>query len=387
MRKILISFLGRKPAGKPYELTSYDFGDGQVKETNFFGLALAELEHPDLLLILGTAGSMWDVLIEHLANSDTAQSERLALIEAAECDAVRQPQLDQLQPLVEQSLGRRCLLRLIPYGRDEKQQVKILRHMAQDVAPGDQVYLDLTHGLRHLPMLGLLSALYLREARKARIEGVYYGAFDLKQDRKTPVLRLDGLLQVADWIRALAIYDHSGDYSVLGPLLQKEGLRGDFLERAAYYERILNPEKARQKLTGFPMGELRTKTIGGLFADVIEERIDWFKQPSRSAQERELAWAFFEKRDYMRAVAYAFEALATWLVETNGGNPADFDRRKELLDTFTQCDEKAKRLSRLRNELVHGSRTRNKTIQAIADDERQLRQVVDEFLRTYLPRG
>ena len=123
---------------------------------------------------------------------------------------------------------------------------------------GEQVSLDLTHGLRHLPMLGLLSAMYLQIAKKVTIEGIYYGAFDLipKSDinQFAPVLRLDGLLKIADWINALQGLDKTGDIAPFSELLQREGLNSEtagLLKKAAFFENNLNITQARGPLRKF----------------------------------------------------------------------------------------------------------------------------------------
>ena len=69
MGTTLVSFLG-KNTGDPktgYRNATYRFSDGRESTTPFFGLALAEALKPDRLVIFGTAGSMWDVLVGHLA--------------------------------------------------------------------------------------------------------------------------------------------------------------------------------------------------------------------------------------------------------------------------------------------------------------------------------
>ena len=64
MPHVLLTFLGRvSKAG--YQTTCYDFGDGrQEPPTAFFGWSLQRRLTPDRLVILGTAGSMWDHLFE-----------------------------------------------------------------------------------------------------------------------------------------------------------------------------------------------------------------------------------------------------------------------------------------------------------------------------------
>jgi len=382
--KVLISFLGKKPQGKSYPPARYDFGNGTIRETSFFSLALCEEIKPDRLVILGTAASMWDVLVDHLAGGQEESSDLLGLMEAVEKSAVSEVQLKKIAPIIAAKLGCDCRLGITPYGKDDAEQTKILRLIARDVADHDHVTLDLTHSLRHLPILGMISALYLREARKAVISGIYYGAFELIEDGVTPVIRLDGLMQVADWIRALAVYEGNGDYGVFAPLLEAEGVPGKALAEAAFFERIFNPEKARQRLTTIPIAQLREKRIAGLFAEQLAERIAWYKKSERSEQEKELAWTYFDKKDYVRAVTYGYEALSTLLVGKAAGNICDFNARDKAIDDLAQRDEQVRTFKCLRNELVHGSRTVNANIQKIVDDQQLLEKTICDFLRRYL---
>ena len=231
MSSTLITFLGRKTA-HGYDRVTYDF-DGIEKTASFFGLALAEVIKPDRLSILGTKGSMWDVLVESLAHSGELEDERISLIGNAENHAVTQSQLDSLAPLISHHLGLDCRLTIIPRGTDESEQVEILRIMAQGVNPHDRAILDITHAFRHLPMLAFVSALYLESVRNAHIENIYYGAFDMMHDKVVPALRLDGLMRVARWIKALSTYDKDGDYGVFAELFKQEGIaNAKMLQRA-----------------------------------------------------------------------------------------------------------------------------------------------------------
>jgi hypothetical protein len=70
MTHTLVSFLGKVPKerGGQYKTAHYHFEDGYQEPTSFFGLALQHYLKPDRLVILGTTGSMWDVLIEILGS-------------------------------------------------------------------------------------------------------------------------------------------------------------------------------------------------------------------------------------------------------------------------------------------------------------------------------
>lgn len=101
MSALLISFLGKanKTEGK-YRQANYDFA-GQIETARFFSQALTKVITPQKLIILGTSGSMWDVLCENLGHDEL----QLALIEAVENDAVTQTQLDHFSDLFSEKLN------------------------------------------------------------------------------------------------------------------------------------------------------------------------------------------------------------------------------------------------------------------------------------------
>jgi CRISPR-associated Csx2 family protein len=85
--------------------------------------------------------------------------------------------------------------------------------------PRGELSFDLTHGFRHLGMLGMLSAFMLERIGRLRVRSLWYGALDMTEDGATPVLRLDGLYAIQRWVTALEHFDASGDYGVFAPLL------------------------------------------------------------------------------------------------------------------------------------------------------------------------
>jgi CRISPR-associated Csx2 family protein len=222
----LISFLGRgnPDKGKRYRRATYEFDAGQRQTTEFFGLGLTRQIRPDRLLILGTTGSMWDVLLFSLGLGQEHDEALLALTESADADRTTQEELDRLTSVVSEQLGLPVTLRLIPYGWDTDEQVGILQRMALDIAEGDAVTLDVTHGLRHLPMLAQMSALYLRRVKNVEVRGLYYGALDMTRDGVTPVMNLRGLLDIADWTGAVQSFDKDGDYGAFADRLDQDGL-------------------------------------------------------------------------------------------------------------------------------------------------------------------
>ena len=373
MAHVLLTFLGRvaKEQGS-YRTTVYDFGDGQEEPpTAFFGWPLQRRLQPDKLVVLGTAGSMWDHLFEgDLAFGGEQEDARLALQEAVDEQQVTAAHLAPLAPLLSERLGCEVVLDLIPYCRDEVEQVQLLEIMASHVGQGERVDLDVTHGFRHLPMVALLAALHLRTLRRAEIAGIWYGSYD-PDTKAASVYNLGGLLHIADWLQALHIFDKDGDYGALAPLL---GSAGDVLHDAAFFERTTNPVKAREKLIGWVNRDDRVPAddpAAALFSDALHERIRWYRGGSRADWERSLAGEYLERGDYVRAAVYGLESVISTEVERRGESGNDYDLRDAAAQHLTDKWE-FRTLRNIRNALAHGVRPRDKKITQVIRDEQTL---------------
>ena len=82
-------------------------------------------------------------------------------------------------------------------------------------------------GFRHFGMIGFLSAFMLSHVRGLEVKNLWYGALEMTQEGITPVLKLDGLDRVRQWLDALNRFDATGDYRVFGSLLTKDGVEAD----------------------------------------------------------------------------------------------------------------------------------------------------------------
>lgn len=397
MTHTLISLLGRTPKDQNgYRRTRYLFPGGEEStETAFIGWSLRERLHPDCLVILGTAGSMWDYLVESQSLQDAAEADRLELQEASIGKVVTQGLLDRIAPLLASALGCTVHLVIIPYGRDEHEQIEVLRLMAERVPVNAQVSLDVTHGFRHLPMLALLSALHLRVARNAQIAGIYYGAFD-PDSGEARIHDLKGLLYIADWIGALNTFDKDGDYSVFAALLRPDiGPDCALLEEAAFFERSSRIGQARGKLRQFDGTLARTNLTGAaeLFAPVLGDRIRWCYEDRLYQRQQVLARHHLKKGDYLRAALFAFEAFVTRLVQERSGNPDDFGERDNAKREYEaeaqiQASAKYKRyclLRDLRNQLAHGSAATQSEVQRALSNAATLRQTLHTLFDELLP--
>lgn len=372
MTATIISFLGRNTAkpGDGYKKARYRFPDGWEQETPFFGLALAEKIKPKRIVILGTEGSMWDVLVEHLSQSEDDLAIWQSLSEAAQSKNVSPELLQRAHPLVEKHLGCAVDLRLIPYGRDDEEQSGILEAIAQTNITGC-VHIDITHGFRHLAALGLLSAFFLERITHLDVAGLYYGALDMTQGGITPVVNLKGLLAIQRWVDALDRFDQNGDYGVFADLLLADGIAPDkanCLKKAAFFERTFNlRDAARQLRTFLDAMDENLPGTGRLFQQPLLERLSWAEGKKLYEQQRHLADVYLKRRDFVRAAVLAWEAIITFECTQHGlnsDNYAEKGGRKEAevkLKERLQAEGTAwgkspqRRIKDLRNSLAHGS--------------------------------
>lgn len=361
----LMSFLGRVPKNeKGYRKTRYEFDDGtQTDDVSFIGWSLIERLKPDHVVIIGTSGSMWDHLLDSIA-LNISDELHLALLDHVEKKSVTQGLLDQLQPGFSEFLGIDCDLVVIPYGKSMDEQIRIMEIMAHHVPESEAVALDVTHGFRHLPMLGLISAQYLQRLKDAKIHGIYYGMYDPDQ-QKGEIYDLKGLLQLNNWVFALSQFDKDGDYGVFSKSLKEDGFSEhgiNALERAAYYERIFNVSKARQQLVTFrkSLGD-GLPGAGKLFTLPLKERVDWSNTESLLSHQRKLAHFYLNNGDAVRAAVFGVEAFITSLLH-HGEAEYDYKIRSAAESEFRDrqrgtmfARDDYEYLKAVRNALAHGT--------------------------------
>ena len=401
----LVTFIGRtrtdpETGQKGYKTASYKFPRrSEPVVTGSFGLALSNQidPKPSAVVVLGTDGSDWGVLVEKLAKGDEEEDSRIELLEAESKGAVTQAMLDAVTPIIARGFGTTVVPRLIPVGQTDDEQIEILEVIADSVGVGD-VSIDVTHGLRYFGMIGFVSARMLERLRDAiDVREIWYGALDLTKDGLTPVLQLKGLSRVQSWVGALERFDATGDYGVFAPLLIEDGVREDkvrCLERAAFHERNLNlGSAARQLRTFLPVLNGHLPGASGLFRTRLLERLRWRESSGLGDRQKKLAREHLRRRDYLRASILGLEALVT--LECNRqGLPEDIDHRcrKSVLNRIADEERHLQHevtpfrlLRKIRNALAHADPPSDpRYADVLANEDRLRREIhraIDQLLR------
>jgi len=403
----LVTFLGRSRYDKHtgYRRARYQFpGEQEPVETAFFGLALARHLNVDALIILGTRGSQWSVLVESLAREDEAEDTRIELLDAESRATVTPAMLDRVAPIMERAVGVPVSPRLIPFGADAREQYDILKAVADAVPRGKaSLSFDLTHGFRHLGMIGFLSAFMLERVRNLAVRELWYGALDMTNQASgiTPVLRLDGLTRVRRWVDALDRFDATGDYGVFAPLLIEDGVSEDkaaCLRKAAFHERTLNlSDAARQLGTFLPILDEPLPGASKLFQQRLAERLSWVRQASLAQHQRKLAFEYLKRRDFMRAAIFGWEALVTRECDERGYPDDDFrEGRKPAIDALEAEIKDGEHpewktrsfhaLRVIRNALAHGNPPERPHHRSILRDPERLHGELEKAFQRLLQR-
>lgn len=383
----LVSFLGRGSRDGQYKPAQYQFDDGSIECEPYFVIALARRLKPESLLLVGTAGSAWDVFFgREAAGEDEAILELMAAIDEGR---INDSVLETPAKLLGVRLGLRVDCLLIDEARDATAQARILMDLSSRLPSGEQVTLDVTHSFRHLPMLAMVAARYLAKVRGITVDDIYYGAFEMKlaDDAPVPVVRLGGLLRMLEWVEALNGYEHSGDYAVFAPLLEAEGLspqHSKALSLASFRERVGNSEKAKEALT-----ETAAAISGldgpfvALFRGQLRERLAWATGGDRGERELRLARTWLERDDYLRAAIFLLEGLVT--SEAYHRLRVNFNDRAERVraaDSLAQRLPQFDKLQRIRNALAHAQRSHDSEVNALLTDEQRLRQKLETLMAT-----
>lgn len=380
MTHILLSLVGRaqkKSTAEGYPEATYEFAPGVIERNAFFGFAAARRLQPDRVILIGTPGSMWHFLLEVTGSYEQNLPLWETLEAASREDRTTQAMLDQLAVALTSVLGVNYEAMLSPYGMNQTEQLAILQALAVRIPRGATVSLDVTHGLRHLPIVMLSSTFFLQAAREAKVDTIYYGALE-RTDRNTgntPVMRLDGLLRINQWLDALRVFDHTGDYSVFTRLLNLDEMpthTTDLLTQASFLENILQVGEARSNLRQFRdhMGKEMTG-LSALFQPALMERLAWVDGGLGYQRQQQLALNALSNRDFVRAALMGVEAVTTELCYVKKVPSDHFSERETVQEDYrklarkrhTPFDDAFMELNWLRNALAHGERPRQKTAQ------------------------
>jgi len=130
-------------------------------------------------------------------------------------------------------LSARLIPVRVPAGNSEDEIWKIFRIVYESLGENDEVYFDITHGFRSLPMLGIVLLHYARFLKNIRVNGIYYGAFETLgrleevkkmavEERDAPIFDLTPFHSLQLWSGAAEHFVKEGSTKSISNLLFDE---------------------------------------------------------------------------------------------------------------------------------------------------------------------
>ncbi len=127
----------------------------------------------------------------------------------------------------------------IPDGKNEEELWQIFEIISKAVPNESSIFIDITHSLRSLPILGLSIAVYLRKAKSVSVKRIVYGAYEVRDQNKTPVFDLTSFLDLIDWSVATNQFVKHGNSEYLKDILTNIH-KDTYLKRLDYKSQTLS---------------------------------------------------------------------------------------------------------------------------------------------------
>ena len=375
MAKILISSLGKGKKNGEYETTVYTI-DSKKYEDNSIAAVLVNHLDIDKLFVLGTGGSAWDTITNRYGADDATSLELMEKLEKSE---VSQDDLQEMGELIDKHFGiNGSKAWIIEYGIDQKElwhNFEIFLEVGRMIEDGDEVYLDITHSFRSLPMMSFVMMEFASQISEIdfKLAGIYYGMYEYSKDPRnieggTPIVDIGIIYELHQWIRAI---DAMKNYGNLEPLVK---LMDEWYNDEEDAEKVfvqLNNTIKMANLASIKqfVGSARKKInrlknsnnpVVGLLSKDIEDFVQRLDKEKMSDFQYELAKWFYDNKQYALSYMALAEAVITKACEIKGYNISSKEGREagknyikqtKYDDYFSQKYPNS--VSRIRNNIAH----------------------------------
>lgn len=403
-RSVVLSFVG---TGN-YEPANYLFPDETVSTSTFFGRALVRYrtsqgQKPDAVIVFGTAGSVWQRIIDN-EDTDGLDETAFAALEpllrlptdaqpAARDDAAMQSLLDQAAPTLATCYGVGTFYpRVIGMCADPAEHQALMGMLMDTLEPGDRVTLDITHAFRHLPVLVAFMLTGLRWLRDIEVERIWYGMFPERGSNSLPrAVDLSEAARIEHMGANLATYRHTGVFVQFADAFPAAS---DAMRQAHLFEATNQAGRGMGAAQRVQAALRRSaSTMSPFDAEITDELIDRLDWPSERTWEgrylarAERALAF---GDYITALVMERESmLATirrFIDSTADGASHSADIAQEDIQNWVRDnlsdDERSvyETLRKVRNCVSHGERRASGPVGRILSDEAELKRLLRDGL-------
>ncbi|MBQ3657924.1 MAG: TIGR02221 family CRISPR-associated protein [Bacteroidales bacterium] len=245
MARVLISFLGTGKmkdgdnAKGEYEFANYQI-DKKPYKAAFIADALIKAYSINKVILIGTVKSMWDEVYANFASDDLDSDiwEKLQKIRQSvshESELVLKGidnetgvEIEVPKEVIENVLpGNDSKIVFIKYGLDDAEvddNISKILGIEDFLNENDEIYFDITHGFRSLPMVLMNCIIYLQNVsnKKLSIQKITYGNLDVSSELGyAPVIDLRKLINLSDWINGAYAFKEFGKGYQIAKLLDE----------------------------------------------------------------------------------------------------------------------------------------------------------------------
>jgi len=383
MAKILISSIGtgdiKKDSDSDYKETVYTVDSKNYQDTL---TSKVIIEHFDIekVFFIGTSGSMWDNIYFKYEGKDDDYFDMLS--NKKKDTSITSSDLNQLEKQIDtylQSSGSRIFL--IDYDKNNADEIwanfEKLLEIAKFINDNDEIYLDITHGFRYMPILNifLLEFLSILHKKDFEIKAILYGMF---AGNTSQIIDFKIFFDLLNWIKAINDFKKSSNADQL--VLLSKDIDEDASNVLLQFSQNLqmanmfslwgfmkNASKKIKKLS-----QSDNKVIKLLSSEIVEIATR-FDQASQSDFQYELSKWLYENKNYALSYIALYEAIITKICEEKGYNANNHKEREEAkkhidhpYDQYFLTKEENS-ISQIRNSIVHQNRDRKDIVKQDID--------------------
>jgi CRISPR-associated DxTHG motif protein len=283
---------------------------------------------------------------------------------------------------------------MVNYGENEEQMwdnFEIMYKINQYINEGDEVYLDITHAFRSLPILLFIVMEFMQMMREDfELSGLLYG---MLSDKESPVIDLKIFFELLAWAKAVNNFKKYANSEQLVKLMMKNDVNEN--ARKVFHQlgqnlRIANMASLWQFIRGTNkkikyIEQSNNKIVKLLSNDILEivKRLDKEKM---SDFQYELALWFYENKNYALSYMALGEAIVTKtcelkLPDNNAEDKVTREEAKRRIDHpydkyYWQGGDNKDTISEIRNNIAHQLNNRKDKVNQDID---KLKFFLDEF--------
>lgn len=371
MSKVLISFLGTaQPKEREYRTAIYQFSDGLRYTSSFIASAIKQHDSIDKMFLIGTVKSMWEEVYRSFEVNSVNEDIYVQLSD--HCTQAKANSTLELphKSVVENAMGKGSKVVLIKYGLNEKEieyNANIIFQLEQELNTGDELYVDITHSFRSLPLFLMNCLIYLQNVsrRGVKIKAIYYGMLDVSSELGyAPVVELDNILKMNDWIIGAYTFANFGNAYKISEIMKEQAPEAS--ERLYRFTELMNLnyltaiKNEAQSLSSIRDKEYSSPMANMIVTPIIKDFIrDFMSAEKQSVFQFKLAQWHLRHKNYSASYLTLLESIVTFVCECENKDINDKESRddaKQLIRSSTKYRELKKifnRTNKIRNSIAH----------------------------------